>query len=190
MTWTENIPSCRFSFLWFPSLTYNTEGSKSKSKQRTNHSLREMEEVTSVAETPADCGIVLNWDEYFPQLNGTQIFVARSIALLFVTKHSVAVNWILRWKVLLILRKDFLLLTCSSEQLHFLYGLFVRLSIFFTTTVVGTQAFLLRAPSAIPAVLHMCLSFLQYITDFTFMGISPEICSIATLLDGSLTLSV
>lgn len=67
------------------------------------------------------------------------------LQLLFVTKHSVAVNWILRWKVLLILRKDFLLLTCSSEQLHFLYGLFVRLSIFFTTTVVGTQAFLLRA---------------------------------------------
>ena len=53
------------------------------------------------------------------------------LQLLFVTKHSVAVNWILRWKVLLILRKDFLLLTCSSEQLHFLYGLFVRLSIFF-----------------------------------------------------------
>ena len=82
MTWPENIPSCRFSFLWFPSLTYNTEGSKSKSKQRTNYSLREMEEVTSVAETPADCGIVLNCNEYFPQLNGTPIFVARSIAII------------------------------------------------------------------------------------------------------------
>ena len=86
MTWPENIPSCRFSFLWFPSLTYNTEGSKSKSKQRTNHSLREMEEVTSVAETPADCGIVLNCNEYFPQLNGTPIFVARSIAIIICYK--------------------------------------------------------------------------------------------------------
>lgn len=86
MTWPENTPSCRFSFLWFPSLTYNTEGSKSKSKQRTNHSLREMEEVTSVAETPADCGIVLNCNEYFPQLNGTPIFVARSIAIIICYK--------------------------------------------------------------------------------------------------------
>ena len=86
MTWPENTPSCRFSFLWFPSSTYNTEGSKSKSKQRTNHSLREMEEVTSVAETPADCGIVLNCNEYFPQLNGTPIFVARSIAIIICYK--------------------------------------------------------------------------------------------------------
>ena len=45
-----------------------------------------MEEVTSVAETPADCGIVLNWDEYFPQLNGTPIFVARSIAIIICYK--------------------------------------------------------------------------------------------------------
>lgn len=45
-----------------------------------------MEEVTSVAETPADCGIVLNCDEYFPQLNGTPIFVARSIAIIICYK--------------------------------------------------------------------------------------------------------
>ena len=190
MTWPENIPSCRFSFLWFPSLTYNTEGSKSKSKQRTNYSLREMEEVTSVAETPADCGIVLNCNEYFPQLNGTPIFVARSIAIIICYKTFGGSKLNFKVESFADLGKHFLLLTCSSEQLHFLFGSFVRLLIFFTTTAVGTHAFLLRAPSSIPAVLHMCLSFLQYITDFTFMGISPEICSIATLLDGSLTLSV
>ena len=112
------------------------------------------------------------------------------LQLLFVYKTFGGRKLNFKVEVLLILRKDFLLLTCSSEQLHFLFGSFVRLLIFFTTTAVGTHAFLLRAPSSIPAVLHMCLSFLQYIMDFTFMGISPEICSIATLLDGSLTLSV
>ena len=190
MTWTENIPSCRFSFLWFPSLTYNTEGSKS----RANNVLitpwgkwRKLHQSLRHPQTVELCWTEMNT---FLNLMVLQYLLLVLLQLLFVTKHSVAVNWISRWKVLPILRKDFLLLTRSSEQLHFLYGLFVRLSIFFTTTVVGTHAFLLRAPSAIPAVLHMCLSFLQYITDFTFMGISPEICSIATLLDGSLTLSV
>ena len=90
-----------------------------------------MEEVTSDAETPETmelCWIVMNT---FPNLMVLQYSLLVLLQLLSVTKHSVAVNWILRWKVLLILRKDFLLLTCSSEQLHFLFGSFVRLLIFF-----------------------------------------------------------
>ena len=145
-----------------------------------------MEEVTSVAETPADCGIVLNCNEYFPQLNGTPIFVARSIAIIICYKTFGGSK--LNFKV-----ESF----ADLEKRFFVASVLIRTTTlpfwFFRSSVnffYNDRRWHACAPSSIPAVLHMCLSFLQYITDFTFMGISPEICSIAILLDGSLTLSV
>lgn len=133
---------------------------------------------------------MLNRNEYFPQLNGTPIFVARSIAIIICYKTFGGSKLNFKVESFADLEKRFFVANVLIRTTTLPFGLFVRLLIIFATTTVGTHAFLLRAPSSIPAVLHMCLSFLQYITDFTFMGISPEICSIATLLDGSLTLSV